>query len=76
MAARGRSGTLLAGLHTVNPVHRKTARDTGQLKAQACLLLKFWPGEMLTPLLTRLVLSRQDWSGDGGRTGLAITTTA
>ncbi|NUB36193.1 TniQ family protein, partial [Azospirillum brasilense] len=68
--------TLLAGLHTVNPVHRKTARDTGQLMALACLLLEFWPGEMLTPLLTRLALSRQDWNGDGGRTGLAITTTA
>ncbi|MCR6630175.1 MAG: TniQ family protein [Magnetospirillum sp.] len=68
--------TLLAGLHTVNPVHRKTARDTGQLIALACLLLEFWPGEMLTPLLTRLALSRQDWNGDGDRTGLAIATTA
>ncbi|QCO00042.1 hypothetical protein D3093_32770 (plasmid) [Azospirillum argentinense] len=68
--------TLLAGLHTVNPVHRKTARDTGQLMALVCLLLEFWPGEMLTPLLTRIALSRQDWSSDGGRTGLAIATTA
>lgn len=68
--------TLLAGLHTADPVHRKTGRDTSQLIALACLLLEFWPGEMVTPLLTRLALSRQDWNGDGVRTGLAIATTA
>lgn len=68
--------TLLAGLHTVNPVHRKTERDAGQFMALVGLVLEFWPGEMLTPLLTRDALSRREWSDDGVRTGLAIATTA
>lgn len=67
--------TLLAGLHTTNPVHRKTERDTGQFMALVGLLLEFWPGEMLSLLLTGHALSRRDWSGDGVRTGLAIAAT-
>ncbi|PNQ95997.1 hypothetical protein C1S70_26205 (plasmid) [Azospirillum argentinense] len=67
--------TLLAGLHTANPVHRKTERDAGQFMGLVGLLLEFWPGEMLSLLLTGHALSRRDWSGDGVRTGLAIAAT-
>ena len=68
--------TLLAGLCTANPVHRKTERDAGQFMALVGLLLEFWPGEMLSLFLTGHALSRRDWSGDGVRTGLAIAATA
>ena len=44
--------TLLAGLHTANPVHRKAERDAGRFMALVGLLLEFWPGEMLSLLLT------------------------
>ncbi|UEM07270.1 TniQ family protein (plasmid) [Skermanella rosea] len=67
--------TLLAGLHTINPVDQKTAQDAEQFTALIHLLLEFWPGEMLAQLLTGKALSRRDWGSDGVRSALAIALT-